>query len=82
MNIPNDTGNLIARCSGVSLVRFGIHGRTGTRYEVQEPDHVAGFSRRHFPAPLSSAIDYFLDHANRRYMHREPFPKSLRKVGP
>lgn len=78
-NKSNDTGYLIIQCSGVRLVRFGAFGRPDTRYEVQEPDHVAGFSRGHFRHPLTAAVDFLLHQANRRYFSGAPFPKTLRK---
>lgn len=72
--IESPAVHVVAEMSGVSLVRFGPHGKTETRYEVIEPDHVAGFSRLAHPHPLDDAVTFFINRANARYHQGAPFP--------
>lgn len=78
-NTPTPTHTIICTFAGIQLVRYGPYRDPGTRYEVIEEDHVAGFSAPNFPQPLHSALCFFLDRGNRRYFVPKPFPATLRK---
>lgn len=60
----------------VRLVRYGPPLKAQTRYEVIEPDHVAGFSHLGHPRPLEAAVKFCLDRANRSLYAAIPCPPS------
>lgn len=73
-NSKKDDGVVICIMSGVLLVRYGPASGKTTRYEVVEPDHVAGFSHAHFEYPLNWAVQFFLERANWRQFWLRGFP--------
>ena len=74
-------GHLLCEMAGVQLFRYGEFGDISTRFEVVEPEHVAGFSHAFQANPLKRAINYFIQRANLRYTLYAPRADQSREEG-
>lgn len=68
-------GRVICEMAGVQLLRYGEFGDKNMRFEVVEPEHVAGFSHAFQANPLQRAVNYFIERANLRYTQNAPVIK-------